>query len=219
MRDLRGARYQDVGVCSTLVAERARSRWIRWVIVGCWLPTSACSPAGAGDDSEETSASEAEAETETGGTTGEFAALIDHGHWVQIEASEEDPLADHRPSSITCGVAGWYLESEIIEIDTNFCNYLALRQDTLAAITEGSLVRLGFYHFDLVAPEPALAHVAVLVDGQLLWEQEIAIPGAAMVYALEFEAPFSAPIGAELVFHLHNHGQNTWALQAISAEQ
>lgn len=215
MRDLRGARYQDVGVCSTPVAERVRSRWIRKVIVGCWLLSAACVPAGAGDDSEETS----EGETETGGTTGEFAELIDHGHWVQIEASEEDPLAAHRPSTITCGVAGWYEENAIIEIDTNFCNYLALRQDTLAAITEGAQVRLGFYHFDLVAPEPALAHVAVLVDGQLLHEQEIAIPGTAMVYALELEAPFSAPIGSELVFHLHNHGQNTWALQSISAEQ
>ena len=198
------------------VAEGTRNRWIRGVIVACSLVGGACLPAGAGDhDGEQTSADE----SETDGTTGEFAALIDHARWVQIEATEEDPLAAHRPSSIVCGVAGWYEENETIEIDTNFCNYLALRQDSLAAITEGAKVRLGFYHFDLVAPEPALAHVAVLVDQQLLWEQEIEIPGAAMVYALEFEAPFSAPAGAELVFHLHNHGQNTWALQTISAEQ
>jgi len=201
------------------VLESARNRWIRGVIVACGLPSSACLPAGAGDDNEDVATSEAETEAETDDTDGEFAPLIDHERWVQIEASADDPLVDHRPSSITCGVAGWYRENEIIEIDTNFCNYLALRQDSLAAITEGAKVRLGFYHFDLVAPEPALAHVAVLVDGQLLWEQEIAIPGAAMVYALEFEAPFSAPAGAELVFHLHNHGQNTWALQALSAEQ
>jgi hypothetical protein len=193
----------------------AENRWNRAVLVACGLLGTACLPAGAGGDDEQTSASE----TETGGGVGEFVSLIDHAQWVQIEATQEDPLAAHRPSAIDCGVAGWYQENEIIEIDTNFCNYLALRQDSLAAITEGAKVRLGFYHFDLVAPEPALAHVAVLVDGALLWEQEIEIPGAAMVYALEFEAPFSAPAGAELVFHLHNHGQNTWALQALSAEQ
>jgi hypothetical protein len=205
------------------VLERARNRWIRGLIGACGLLGSACSPAGAGDDNEDAEAeTDGEAEVDsndTEDTEGEFAALIDHERWEQIHASSEDPLADHRPSSINCGVAGWYRENEIIEIDTNFCNYLALRQDSLAPITEGAKVRLGFYHFDLVAPEEALAHLAVLVDGQLLHEQEIAIPGKAMVYALEFEAPFSAPAGAELVFHLHNHGQNTWALQDLSAEQ
>jgi hypothetical protein len=197
------------------VLEGARNRWKRGSIVACLLGGTACVTAGTVNEADEDDEDES---TDTGATTGEFESLIDHSQWVQIEA-EDDPLAAHRPAEIMCGVAGWYEENEVIEIDTNFCNYLALGQPTLAAITEGRAVQLGFYHFDLVAPEQALAHVAVLVDGELLWEQEIAIPGAAMVYALEFEAPFSAPAGAELVFHLHNHGQNTWALQAISAEQ
>lgn len=202
------------------VLEHARNCWIRGLIGACGLLGCACSPAGAGDDNEDTPTGEAEADSnDTEDTEGEFATLIDHERWEQIEASAEDPLAEHRPSVITCDVAGWYLENEVLEIDTNWCNYLALRQDSLAPITAGAKVRLGFYHFDLVAPEEALAHVAVLVDGQLLYEQEIAIPGKAMVYALELEAPFSAPAGAELVFHLHNHGQNTWALQELSAEQ
>jgi hypothetical protein len=190
----------------------APNRCERGVIVGLWLGAAACLPVGPAPVEGESESSE------SSGTTGEFVSLIEHELWVQLDAAD-DPLAEHRPAEVVCGIAGWYIENEIVEIDTNFCNYLALGQPSLAAITEGRLVRLGFYHFDLVAPEPALAHIAMLADGEVLWEQEIEIPGAAMVYELEFEAPFSTPVGAELVFHLHNHGQNTWALQALSAEQ
>lgn len=182
---------------------------------GVWLTSCAAAEQLPADDETEDELAEST------GTTGEFEPLIEHSQWEQIESAAEDPLAAHRPSAIECGAAGWFeeIETETVEIDTNFCNYLALRQPSLAAITQGRAVRLGFYYFDLVAPESALAHLAIVVDGQLLWEQEVEIPGDAMVHALEFEAPHSAPVGAEVVFHLHNHGQNTWALQSLSAEQ
>jgi hypothetical protein len=158
-------------------------------------------------------------ETETGETEpGEFEELVDHELWTWAEA-DEDPLAAHRPADVNCGIAGWYLEFEKLEVDTNYCNYLALRQPALVPIEQGRGVQLGLYHFNLTAPEPAVAHVAVLVDGQILWEAEIDIPGSAAVHRHEFAAPFSAPAGAEVVFHLHNHGQNTWALEGISVEQ
>lgn len=177
------------------------------VIAGCG---TSCSIGPSEDDSAET-------DTESG-VDGEFEALIDHSRWVQIDA-EDDPLADHRPAEVGCGVAGWYVEDEDLEIDTNFCNYLAISQPSLVAIEQGRGVRLGFYHFNLTSIDPALAHVALVVDKAILWEREIQIPGDAAVYELEFEAPFSAPAGSDLVFHLHNHGQNTWALRNLSAEQ
>lgn len=175
--------------------------------------SAACLPTEPPGDNDETAEESAE---ETG--EGEFASLIDHQAWTQIDAAG-DPLAEHRPTAVECGLGGWYLEDESLEVDTNLCNYLALAQPSLATITEGRGVRLGFYYFNLVAPDPALAHIAMLVDGQLLWEREVEIPGDAQVLELEFESPLSAPLGAEVVFHLHNHGQNTWVLQNLSAEQ
>lgn len=162
---------------------------------------------------------EAEAESEeSSATNGEFAPLIDHARWSTIDATD-DPLGDHRPAEVTCTIAGWYVENDKLEINTNYCNYLAISQPTLAAVTEGRKIALGFYHFNLIAPESGFAHLAIVIDGKILWEQEIAIPGAAWVYALEFEAPFGAPAGSTLVLHLHNHGQNTWTLESIAAEQ
>lgn len=177
-------------------------------------PALACGDSAAQDEATGTS------ETEASGD-GEFGSLIDHEAW-QILAADGDPLADHRPETIDCGLAGWYVEvsepdTSKLEVDTNFCNYLAVGQPSLVALEQGQIVELIFYHFDLVAPEPALAHVAILIDDQVLWEQEIAIPGDATVFQEEFASPISAELGSQVVFHLHNHGQNTWVLQDLIA--
>jgi hypothetical protein len=149
----------------------------------------------------------------------EFVPLIDHAAWEATPA-EEDPLVDHRPPTVDCGIAGWYVENDELEIDTNFCNYAALRQSSLRAIDACSLLRIEFYHFDLLAPEPAQAHAALLIDGQVVWEKHIDIPGGgkafkAAVYEEEFTSPLAAPAGAEVMLHLHNHGQNTWTLLSL----
>jgi hypothetical protein len=172
-------------------------------------PALACVSSGAQDD--ETSSSE----SESGGIS-EDGSLIDHERWQLLEA-DADPLADHRPETVECGLAGWYLEESKLEVDTNFCNYLSVEQPSLVALEQGQLVEVIFYHFDLVAAEPALGHVAIWIDGQLLWEQEIMIPGDANVFQEEFESPISAERGSQVMFHLHNHGQNTWVLQDLNA--
>jgi hypothetical protein len=154
-------------------------------------------------------------ESETGSGV-EAGSLIDHEKWQVLDASD-DPLADHRPETIACGIAGWYIEASKLEVDTNLCNYLAVGQPSLVSLEQGQLVEVIFYHFDLVAPEAGLAHVAIWIDGQVLWEQEIVIPGDANVFQDEFVSPISAERGSQVVFHLHNHGQNTWVLQDLMA--
>jgi hypothetical protein len=171
-------------------------------------PALACAPASG--EGEETGT------TGETGASGEWASLIDHEQWQVLDAAA-DPLADHRPELVECGLAGWYLETAKLEVDTNFCNYLAVAQPSLVALEQGQTVQVIFYHFDLVAPEPALAHVSILVDGEVLWEQEITIPGDANVFLEEFPSPITAELGSEVVFHLHNHGQNTWVLQDLMA--
>lgn len=159
--------------------------------------------------------------TESGesGEGGEFASLIDHLLWEDVDPAD-DPLPDHRPEMVVCGLAAWYYEPEsaALEIDTNVCNYLEVGQPSLVAVEQGQTMQVILYHFDLVALEPATAHVAILLDGQVLWEREIAIPGEADVYVEEFESPISAELGSPVVLHLHNHGQNTWRLQELQVK-
>lgn len=185
--------------------------------LACALALSAgCVPDSPADTGEDTSC---------GGTdTGEIAytSLIDHSLWQVVDAAD-DPLADHRPDVVDCGIAGWYVENlgldnERLEIDTNSCNYLALSQPTLIDLEQGQRVEVSMFYFDLVVPEPAVGHIALLVGGEILWELEVDIPGDAAVHMEAFESPISAPAGTPVVFHLHNHGQNTWVLQGLGVE-
>jgi hypothetical protein len=183
---------------------------------------SGCSNEGIDDQADQ--ADQAEQADEGGCQVSdppELVSLIDHAAWEPVPA-QDDPMVDHRPATVDCGIAGWRVEGEALELDTNFCNYAALRQPSLVAVDTCTPLRLDLYHFDLLAPEPAQAHVAMLIDGHVVWEKFIDIPGGPMaykaaVYEEEFISPIAAPVGAEVMLHLHNHGQNTWTLLDFKA--
>ena len=171
-------------------------------------------------DAGSTGTADAESETSADSGAAECTrSLLDHQAWTALETAA-DPLADHRPDMIECNIAGWYVENDKLEIDTFYCNYLALTQPLLEDVAAGDTLELGLYYFDLLAPAAATAHVAVLIDGAVVWEREVEIPGGptpapAHVYDERFASPISASAGAPIVIHLHNHGQNTWTFDRL----
>jgi hypothetical protein len=123
-----------------------------------------------------------------------------------------DPLAAHRPETADCsGLTGWYFEGESLEVNTGSCNYLALSEPAAVAAPAGASVTTEVRHFDLTAPEPARAHLALLVRETVLWETTIDIPGKADVFEISVTLPEPVSRGDVLTVHLHNHGQNTYA--------
>jgi len=56
-----------------------------------------------------------------------------------------------------------------------------------------------------------------MVDGVFLLDTRVAIPapGGLIKSELRIDRPIAA--GAPIYFHLHNHGQNSWALVEVSA--
>lgn len=98
----------------------------------------------------------------------------------------------------------------------NVCNYLALSQPALQSLAPGDGLRIRLIHYDLVAQDPAEAHMAVLAQDVVLWEQRVAIPKPAAV--IEVCIPMGQRIfaGTPIGFHLHNHGQNSWKLLDVS---
>lgn len=133
-----------------------------------------------------------------------------------VEATD-DQFADHRPEVVTCDeVGGWYREDDGIEVDTARCNYFAAWEGAVTSAREGELLELTLSHFDLTAPEPAEAHVALRVDGELLYEEFLAIPGPGAVYEVSLPLHRDVPRGAPLEIHLHNHGQNSWNVGPVT---
>ncbi|MEZ4451587.1 MAG: hypothetical protein R3B09_19100 [Nannocystaceae bacterium] len=173
------------------------------------LTLAACegSPAGTDTDSSETATS----------TTAprDPVPLVDLPAWQEAEAID-DPLADHRPDPDVCPTGSVFMESLEVEIDTNFCTYAMLRWPALVEVPAGSDITLSFRHYDLIAAAPATAHVALLVDTTIVWEQTITIPGPAQVVNETVTVDQAFPIGAPVYFHLHNHGQNNYILSSIT---
>jgi hypothetical protein len=124
-----------------------------------------------------------------------------------------DPLSEHRPDVVAC--VGWGEEFGALELSTATCNYASLEQPLAESIEPGDPLHIELWWSGLLAPEPAVAHLALLVDDALLWETEIEIPGPADARTIDFDSPIAAPAGATLTFHLHNHGQNSWTLGSV----
>lgn len=143
--------------------------------------------------------------------------LVSPSLWTPIEEAADDPLAEHRPEEVEC--PGDATKTEMLDgdlsyaVDTTMCNYLAVSQASLGEVSTGDTVQARIWHFDLtpgVGEESATAHVAILFDGDIAWETDIEIPADGQLLTPEWEADDDYPPGTEIVFHLHNHGDNQW---------
>jgi hypothetical protein len=130
-------------------------------------------------------------------------------------AIDDDPLAEHRPATTICPVSAWGEELGVLEVSTGECNYLSVEQPLAEALAIGDPLRVQVWWQALIASEPATAHLALLIDGQPIWDEHVAIPGAAQARSIEFESPIAAEPGAIVTFHLHNHGANSWTLAEL----
>jgi hypothetical protein len=127
-------------------------------------------------------------------------------------ADADDPLAAHRPAAMSCPASAWGEELGVLEVSTGECNYLSVEQPLREAIAVGDRLRVQIWWQSLIAYEPAVGHLALLIDGEPIWDTQVTIPGAADARSIEFESPIAAEPGATVTFHLHNHGANNWTL-------
>lgn len=188
-------------------------------------------PPGAGDPPSETSDA---AERDAGlSVAGDAATPSDAGEaplrskvvlavpdsWQPVPL-ESDPFEDP-PESVRCdegAVAAEYLGGEfVLGVDTGGCNYLTMTQPIRSAVPEGATVVVRVWHFALTAPAPATAHVAILLDGLAIVDERVEIPHEGQLIKREVQLERTIASGAPAHFHLHNHGENSWALVEVSA--
>lgn len=180
---------------------------------------NAATAADAGDDAADSGTSDTE--TRDARTAPEL--LVDHTAWTFVEAAD-DPWRDERPDPLECPNAAYRPEDDALEILTGFCDYLTITQPTLRDAYQGETLTAIVRHLDLVDeddPEAsAEAHVAIQVGDTVLWDDRIPIPNVSGFYTPNIVLAEDVPQGTPILFHLHNHGTNTWYLQnlLVSAE-
>lgn len=143
------------------------------------------------------------------------AVIAVPGGWT-LATADQDPFPD-RPDEPRCPEWGLRVEGGSLEVNTGDCSYATLTQATPAELPAGSRLTATVAHFDLFAPEPAMAHVALALGDTVLWSRDLPVPLAASVYPVEVVLTEPVPAGTPLLFHVHNHGANSWFLTRIEA--
>lgn len=144
----------------------------------------------------------------------EARPLVFASEWTAT-AIDDDPLLEHRSGTTICPASAWGEELGVLEVSTGACNYLSVEQPLAEALSIGDPLRLQVWWQALIASEPATAHLALLIDGQPIWDEHVAIPGAAQARSIDITSPIAAEPGAIVTFHLHNHGANSWTLAEL----
>jgi len=141
--------------------------------------------------------------------------LLDHAAWRELTPAE-DPFED-RPEDVTCMPGGWGEEFGVFEVNTDECSYGTFAQELAEDLPPQALLRVTAWHLDLFAPEPAEAHVVVQLGPVTLLEENPAIPSEEAVWDREvrLEPGQQARAGDLILFHVHNHGANSWRLGAV----
>jgi len=147
--------------------------------------------------------------------------LIDHYQWALEDVASEhysDP-----PEDLNCdtelGTVAEELGGEIVySVYTQYCSYMTATQPALSSVSEGEEFYLRFWHSTLTAPMGATASIVVLIDGDVVWNQEFPIPYPSGLEVVKLEAVRDYPEGAQIVYHVDNHGNNEYSLVELSIQ-
>ncbi len=137
--------------------------------------------------------------------------------WVRVTDPAVDVFAAERPPEAVCDDSGYAVEpiEQSFEVRTGVCDYLTVRQGALEPLAPGDVVEIRVAHEELVSPIASEGYVGLAIDGEIVWEGRTPIPGPAGVLKGEVTIERALPEGAELQFHVHNHGANSWALLSV----
>jgi hypothetical protein len=145
-----------------------------------------------------------------------FEPLIDNLRWRRYDAAV-DPLSSHQPLILDCRESATFVEYGNFEIDTTRCNYVLSEHPAQRTVPAGSAVQFELLHYDLTAPAPAQAHLALLFGDTLQWETYLPIPSPGDVVKANFQATRALAIDEPIRLHLHNHGGNAYLVVSLEA--
>ncbi len=133
--------------------------------------------------------------------------LVSSGGWTEDVDCEEGFGAEQLGSE------------QVFSVDTADCNPFEGHQRSLAPVYEGDLVSLHLWHFELTAPEPAVARVAIALGERYVFEERIDIPADPELKVLAWRADERFDAGTLVRFEVENHGANSWALVRLTTNR
>jgi len=142
-------------------------------------------------------------------------SLVDPNAWRRADLTY-DPFPSHQPETIVCDPLGTHETDGAFEVDTSYCNYALLTQELSTDLPAGASMEVLLSHGPLVWTEPTEGHIALALDGQVVWERTVSIPADAWIYQDVVTLKHVATAGSTWTLHCHNHGANSWRLYDVT---
>jgi hypothetical protein len=146
-------------------------------------------------------------------------SLVDHDKWTVLSDSE-DPYISRKPDEVMCTpesvISELFNDEPSLTVLSSGCSYVTLAQPCASSACAGENFHIRLWHYQLTNPEPAQAYVAIALAGETIWEDTIDIPSSSGLLIPYIPLDEDLAEGAQIAFHLQNHGVNTWNLIEVS---
>jgi hypothetical protein len=147
------------------------------------------------------------------GTASPDTGAPEEGDLVALDALA--PTGDPGPLEpaavrVPCVQAGWSVEGESFEVNTDACDPGLFEAPTLRALAAGDQIAFTRWHLVLDAPLPTSGRMALAIDDELLWSERFDIPAEEDVLSVEVEVEEAHGQGAPLRLLVENHGANSY---------
>lgn len=104
-----------------------------------------------------------------------------------------------------------------LDVDTRAgCGWATLAQQTRTELVAGDQVLSRLFYFSQTSFPAAVADVALRLGDEDLWRFEVPIPSASKLEFPTVTLEQDLPAGTRVLFHVGNHGDNTWNLLEVS---
>jgi hypothetical protein len=104
-----------------------------------------------------------------------------------------------------------------LDVDTRTgCGWATVEQETKAEIVAGDVVLSRLFYFSQTSFPADVAFVALRFGDEDLWSFEVPIPTSSKLEFPEIALERDVPAGTRVLFHVGNHGDNTWNLLEVS---
>lgn len=145
--------------------------------------------------------------------SGAPVALVVHDVWQPVSSSA-DPFED-RPAVVECEQgSGWAAEQldgvDTLGVDMHHCNYFVASQPLIGDVAAGDTIGIRAWHYALTGSGEA--HLALQIGDERLFERRIPIPADSQLIVQNVVAPRAFSVGERVLFHAHNHGDNSYNL-------
>jgi Cd2+/Zn2+-exporting ATPase len=104
----------------------------------------------------------------------------------------------------------------VFDVDTFNCNWATVEQPLLQDIEDAARIRVRVFYFSQLARFLSEGRNVITVGDQVVLDESVALPTESGLLGFEAPFPLAGTKGDRVVWHVANHGENSWNFIELS---